>query len=628
MRIRAFVLTLALTPLPLAASTSLLVPAYFDPSSGNGWNTLISSVSSAVPITAIMNPNNGPVAKVDPAYTSDISAFEAAGGVVVGYVHTSYGARALSTVEGDISTYESEYPGIKGIFVDEMDNTSSNLSYYRKLYSYIKTVNSSWQVVGNPGQNTLASYLSPTPTANELVTFENGSGYTSYTPASWEGSYNTSNFANIVYAVPDAATMESYLSLAPANHAANVYFTDASGTNPYAGLPSYWTTEVAAIRAINSPPLVSSYNHSGSGDYNSSANWTAAVPNGINAEAEFLNAITANHTVYSDVPITLGTLIFNNTKSYVLAGAGSLTLQSTSGSASIQAQAGIQKITLPITIASNTMFNASAGATLVIAAPVTINAGATLSESGAGTINILAPLTLAGGASTSLQAGSSVQSLVIGTASTATLLASVGSNPSALQLESLSIAPGAILNLNGQDLIIHNGNLPVVSSLIASGGISGQGSSSPATAHLRAIGAILNSNGSSVIDSSFDGESASSTDLLLKSTLYGDANLSGTVDASDFARIDSGFVSVSCGWFNGDFNYDGVINGADFTLIDDAFNLPRTVSNATVTAEIASQIGSVPEPMDLIWVTAALVAATRLGRGSSLRPTRAAEVSE
>jgi hypothetical protein len=71
---------------------------------------------------------------------------------------------------------------------------------------------------------------------------------------------------------------------------------------------------------------------------------------------------------------------------------------------------------------------------------------------------------------------------------------------------------------------------------------------------------------------SFEGSPVLATDVLIKYTWYGDANLDGKVDGSDYSRIDSGFLAHATGWANGDFNYDNTVNGSDYTLIDNAFN--------------------------------------------------------
>jgi autotransporter-associated beta strand protein len=139
-------------------------------------------------------------------------------------------------------------------------------------------------------------------------------------------------------------------------------------------------------------------------------------------------------------------------------------------------------------------------------------------------------------------------------------------------------------------------------------------------AHLTAVGVILNDNGSGSmlygsggsISSTFDGATPNDGDVLVKYTYYGDTNLDGVVDGTDYARIDFAYQnnltadpgSQLTGWFNGDFNYDGVIDGSDYTLMDNAFNqqgasLASSIApSATATAQI-SGTAAVPEPTTL-----------------------------
>jgi hypothetical protein len=75
--------------------------------------------------------------------------------------------------------------------------------------------------------------------------------------------------------------------------------------------------------------------------------------------------------------------------------------------------------------------------------------------------------------------------------------------------------------------------------------------------------------------------------VLVKYTYYGDANLDGKVDGSDYSRIDNAALNHLTGWSNGDFNYDGVIDGSDYTLIDNAFNRQgAALGSSTPAAEI------------------------------------------
>ena len=59
----------------------------------------------------------------------------------------------------------------------------------------------------------------------------------------------------------------------------------------------------------------------------------------------------------------------------------------------------------------------------------------------------------------------------------------------------------------------------------------------------------------------------------MKYTWFGDADLSGSVDGTDYGLIDQGFLSNGAltGWFNGDFDYSGTIDGTDYGLIDGVF---------------------------------------------------------
>jgi hypothetical protein len=129
---------------------------------------------------------------------------------------------------------------------------------------------------------------------------------------------------------------------------------------------------------------------------------------------------------------------------------------------------------------------------------------------------------------------------------------------------------------------------------------------------------IQNTNGTTAIYSSFDGQPSTANDVLVKYTYYGDADLSGVVDGSDYSLIDNGFTQKLTGWFNGDFNYDGVVDGSDYTLMDNAFNLQGTTlasAVATPTAQVAgssSGPASVPEPTTLGLI--AMGSASLLGR--------------
>ncbi len=178
-----------------------------------------------------------------------------------------------------------------------------------------------------------------------------------------------------------------------------------------------------------------------------------------------------------------------------------------------------------------------------------------------------------------------------------------------------------LLDLTNNTLVVHGGSLASITNQVAQGysggtwqGSGGITSSTAAadTSHLTAVGVIKNDNGSGLpfygvngtIASTFDGATPADGDILVKYTYYGDANLDGVVDGSDYSIIDNSFVTEQStgtpisGWGNGDFNYDGVVNGSDYTLIDNAFNQQGASLAAAIATQIAPPSGgsAVPEP--------------------------------
>jgi RHS repeat-associated protein len=160
------------------------------------------------------------------------------------------------------------------------------------------------------------------------------------------------------------------------------------------------------------------------------------------------------------------------------------------------------------------------------------------------------------------------------------------------------------LDLGDGDLIVNNGNLPNLTNQIKAGfnatgggswngiGVRSVGASTDA-AHLAALGVLTNVvSGTTPLYSTFDGQTTVSTDVLVKNTYFGDANLDGQVDGSDYSLIDNGYLTHATGWRNGDFNYDGVVDGSDYTLIDNAFNTQPYGRQANATAGAAYTISA------------------------------------
>jgi hypothetical protein len=381
---------------------------------------------------------------------------------------------------------------------------------------------------------------------------------------------------------------------------------------------------------LNAPAAAvnATWNLDGGGDWQVDTNWIAdTIPNGTDDTANFDSAITASHTVFTDDAVALGILNFNNTFTYVLAGTSSLTMQVSSGSAQVNVGSSggsvqTQEINLPLSIASNTIFNVfTTGSELLIADPITINPGISVTTTGSGSIVYNSLITLNSAASLAIGNSTFANTLSLANSSTATV-SPHGANPtSLLQLDHLSFTGSfgghwqGKLDLSDNDMVVHGGSLTNITDQIAQGRNSGAApwtgsngiTSSTAAANptTMALGVEVNDNGhGTALVSTFDGQPVSDGDILVKYTLVGDTNLDGVINASDYLAIDNGFQNDMTGWQNGDFNYDGVINGDDYTLIDNAYNT-QTASMESISAGPTEMI-AVPEPGSLSLVAIGL----------------------
>lgn len=252
-------------------ATALLVPAYFYPSSDPAqsyWDELTAAAASGANVTAIMNPANGPGATFNSDYATAVNSFRAAGGKVLGYVYTCYGGtQCLSGLPPTQTTAQvlaaaqqyADWYGVDGIFLDEMSNRLADLPYYQTVAQGLRAANAGWRIVGNPGTSAPAAYLA---VADTLVTLENGTGsYANASSEPWMLTADPMRQANLFYNVATADAMRALLTEAVSRNVGYVYFTDDRyivgdpvANNPWDQLPSYWTAELAAVRAVRAVP--------------------------------------------------------------------------------------------------------------------------------------------------------------------------------------------------------------------------------------------------------------------------------------------------------------------------------------------------------------------------------------
>jgi hypothetical protein len=237
---------------------SVLIPLYIYPTHYQpetyAWRHL-TLAQPHVPITAVINPNNGPDnGAPNPDYAKGLADLRAAHITLLGYVSTRYGERNIVEVKREVDLY-NQYYQVNGIFLDEAASSSTQLEYYQKLYTYIKAKPSLSQVVLNQGTQPDEGYLSQSA-ADTVVIFENyAKEWAGYSSPSYVSNYTSDRFSMLIHSAPDVETMKQTINLALARHVKYVYVTDdrpdSADQDPWNQLPSYWDEEIKYIQALN-----------------------------------------------------------------------------------------------------------------------------------------------------------------------------------------------------------------------------------------------------------------------------------------------------------------------------------------------------------------------------------------
>jgi len=229
------------------------VPLYVYP--GSDWTT-VATAASKVQIIAIINPNSGPDTSPDSSYSTYMSQLTNAGVEMIGYVYTSYGARAIADVKADIDTYASKYTGIVGIFFDEGSDSASDIPFYTEAYNYVMSKGMVHSII-NPGVQPDQGYLA---ISTSLVIFEDqgslvsGTSFSSWVTCAPSASektgykYKFSGIAHTTASGSEASILTSFTN----KGMGLVYVTDgAAGCCTYNALTSYLPAEATAVAALN-----------------------------------------------------------------------------------------------------------------------------------------------------------------------------------------------------------------------------------------------------------------------------------------------------------------------------------------------------------------------------------------
>jgi autotransporter-associated beta strand protein len=172
------------------------------------------------------------------------------------------------------------------------------------------------------------------------------------------------------------------------------------------------------------------------------------------------------------------------------------------------------------------------------------------------------------------------------------------------KIESLWIFPGTRMDLTNNTLVTDSTNfndfddtLAWVKSGYDNGSWTGEGlmSSSAAANPGHALGIAKATDLFQSFPATFAGQIIDATDVLVRYTRYGDANLDGGVNLADFNRLAANFGTSGKVWSQGDFNFDGAVNLADFNLLAGNFGLAASPGGPSLQ-DWSNLAAAVPEP--------------------------------
>jgi hypothetical protein len=329
-----------------------------------------------------------------------------------------------------------------------------------------------------------------------------------------------------------------------------------------------------------------------SGLWHASMNWTHGVPGFADSVATFGTnggALSGPQVVNTEQSTTVAALNFDNPAGYTIGGAGSITLDVSTGSASITVGSGSHTIQVPVVAMDDTTITSNAGSGVALTGDLTAT-GKTITKAGAGSVQF--------------------QNVRAGALNVLAGSARISANGSANDpagttvVQSLSINAGASLDLTNNSMIIdYTGPVGTLVNDVRQHMASGRLTSSSATP-LRGLGygdnAVL---GKSI----FAGQIVDTSAVLVKFTYFGDSDLDGDVDVADLGSLASAW-QTSGTWINGDFDYNGSVDVNDLGLL--ASNWQAGVGNPLGPSLQESLISlglpnvTVPEPAAVGWVIA------------------------
>jgi hypothetical protein len=144
-------------------------------------------------------------------------------------------------------------------------------------------------------------------------------------------------------------------------------------------------------------PTDQKWGQDNSGSWNERSNWNnGIVPDGNDQEATLGGVISSPQTVFTRTDVTVKSITFHNASQYVVAGNGSLNLESNSGNAALTVGQGSHQLQLAVNLATDSDADISVGGSLEFANRLNLN-GHKLTKLGEGELIVSNTLNTGGG---------------------------------------------------------------------------------------------------------------------------------------------------------------------------------------------------------------------------------------
>lgn len=387
--------------------------------------------------------------------------------------------------------------------------------------------------------------------------------------------------------------------------------TAGSFTYTFSVVPNAEVDLVVSAAATNGS---AGWNLNSASNYGSAANWSPQqIPNGAGFTATFgngaSNSVTAGSlTVTVDSPVTVGSLIFNNTNGtdYTLGNGSDITLNNNGSGAAVTVNGSggtggrTTTISSNVLLSENTAIDVATNNTLQVTGKVTVAAGKTLTKSSPGTAVVTQAPALGNNSKLQVSAGNLRIAATTGTVSVGSGVTAAVSGTGTLELAGSLSALGTATVANRVN--ISNSSTATAGVLVSAGnqqvgGIDGTG-------NVQVSGGNLTTNHITAGALVIGGTSTTGVTVTIDAS-----NTSGnpTADAGSFALQSVGSSSLLP---------NSIVGAPSLSSLNGTLGGSGLGSLSLGTASLSGSASSVPEPSTIVLVIGAgLIALSARRRG-------------